>query len=89
MTPETKATLEAVKAFYALHGMAPTIRELGKLRGNKSTQAIHTQVRLLIEQGHLRRIPGKARNMAPVDLLARYSTEELRAEIERRSADNG
>lgn len=89
MTPAMKATLAAIRAYYAEHGVAPTYSELTRLRGVKSKQSLHTQVTALIERGHLVRIEGRDRNMAPVDLLARYSTDELRAEIARREAGNG
>jgi len=88
MTPTMKETLEAINRYYELNGVAPTIRELGKLRGIRGIRAIHNQVQELIARGYLTRLPGRDRNMAPVDLLARWSTDELREEIARREARN-
>ncbi len=89
MTPAMKATLEAIRSYFTEHGVAPTYDELGRLRGLKGRQNLHRQVAALIERGQLVRLEGRDRNMAPVDLLARYSTDELRAEIARREGGHG
>ena len=88
MTPSMKATLEAIRAYYAKHGVGPTYTELAQLRGLKGRHSLHRQVKTLIARGHLARLKGRDRNMAPVDLLARYSTDELRAEIARRETSD-
>jgi hypothetical protein len=45
---ETRAKIsEAINTFYETHGYSPSIREIGKLTGIKSTSTVHGHLRVL------------------------------------------
>ncbi|HEX7820662.1 MAG TPA: hypothetical protein VF463_08580 [Sphingobium sp.] len=90
MTPEMQKVLDTFLSYYEQHRVAPTFRELAALVGNKGVSGVHSQVKALIKRGHLVRLPGADRSLAPngPDLRA-VPTGELRAELSRRENAHG
>jgi len=90
MTPEMQETLDAFLTYFEAHGVAPTVRELTVLTGRRSPARVHLRLHELVERGHLIRLPGKNRNLAPVGPNLRgVTSSDLRAELARREARNG
>jgi predicted transcriptional regulator len=88
LTPIQAQTMDAIKAL-TVDGVAPTYRELAQKTGRHLAK-VHQTVGLLIERGHIRRIPGKVRAMEiiePREPLERYSTEALIAELQKRGIE--
>ncbi|SCW55910.1 LexA DNA binding domain-containing protein [Sphingobium faniae] len=92
MTPEMHRTLTFIQEYYAQHGIAPTMREIMVALGGKSTGPVHNRIHRLIDRGHLVRLPGRDRAIAPasaaIDLSA-VPTEKLLGELEKRRALHG
>jgi repressor LexA len=53
--------LEFVRAYTDEHGFAPSIREIGKAVGIRSTKAVKYHLDILVNDGLLKRIPRQAR----------------------------
>lgn len=68
-------------------GQMPTYEEMRRHIGLASRSGIARLLGGLEERGHIRRIPNRARAIELVDAsaLARFSTAELKDEIERRA----
>lgn len=66
LTPKGKETMEAIQAFRVENGYAPTYRELMRILGLKSLNAVHQRVSALRKQGLLERgRKGAARDLEP------------------------
>jgi SOS-response transcriptional repressor LexA len=88
LTPIQAKTIEAIKAL-TVNGVSPTYREIAQNTGRHLAK-VHATVGLLIERGHVRRIPGKARALEVIEPrtpLERYSTEALIAELHKRGIE--
>lgn len=57
LTPRQAATVEAIRSFTQRHGYAPTTREIGRLVGVRSTNAVLEMVERLERKGVLTRGP--------------------------------
>jgi SOS-response transcriptional repressor LexA len=90
MTPEMLRTLTFVQAYHARHGVAPTVREIAAHEGGKSLGPVSRRIKALVERGHLVRLYGSARNIAPAQYdLTNIPLEKLLGELERRRALHG
>lgn len=75
---------------------APTVREIMRALGIKSTSVVHTRLCELEERGFIRRMANRARAIQvienpalPDEGLCGYSTDELLSELRRRARGNG
>ena len=55
--------LEFIRQYIEEHGVAPSVREIGREVDIRSTKAVKYHLDRLVEQGLLERIPGKARSL--------------------------
>ncbi len=53
-----------VRRYIEEHGFAPSVREIGRSVGIRSTRAVKYHLDILVEQGVLERTPGQARSLA-------------------------
>lgn len=68
MTERRARVLEAIRQYYAAHGYPPTIREIGRMVGLRSTSTVHTHVRALLDLGYLRTGgPSTPRTLIPTE----------------------
>jgi len=56
--------LEFVRAYADEHGCAPSIREIGKAVGIRSTKAVKYHLDILVDEGLLKRTPRQARGLS-------------------------
>ncbi len=56
--------LEFVRIYTDEHGFAPSIREIGKAVGVRSTKAVKYHLDILVDEGLLKRIPRQARGIS-------------------------
>lgn len=89
MTPAMKETLDFVTSYYREKGISPSLDEIAAARGLHSKSAISKVVNALVARGHLLRSRGFHRSIVPADELQRFTTLQLRAEIDRREATSG
>jgi len=54
-----------VRQYIAEHGFAPSVREIGRAVGVRSTKAVKYHLDILVEQGVMGRAPGQARSLVP------------------------
>ncbi|RMG31245.1 MAG: transcriptional repressor LexA [Gammaproteobacteria bacterium] len=66
LTPTQRRLLDFLERYWALHGQAPTLAEMGEALGIRSRGTVHRHVQALVAAGHLRRIPGRKRGLALV-----------------------
>lgn len=90
MTEGQKRTLDNIREFIAAHGRSPTVRELMAIEHCKSTSSVLARMTALVEYGYLRRLADKRGRYVLADdaaeqRLRTYSTEDLKAELERRA----
>lgn len=88
-TARQQAVLDYVRAFAAREGYPPTIREIAKHFGWKSTQAVTDHLLRLEQRGLLSRPPRRSRGLHVVPARAQDVDEldGLRAEVERLRAE--
>jgi repressor LexA len=70
LTSRQREVLDAIRVFYAVHGVPPSIRELGAILGVTSVSTTHSHVVALYKKGYLRKAidrNGIFRNYVPVD----------------------
>jgi SOS-response transcriptional repressor LexA len=86
MTPRQVQSLAFIREHIAATGVCPSLEEIRVHLGLKSRSGVHRLVNMLVEQGHLRRTPGRARQMEVVarDPFAGVSDDRLLAECARR-----
>lgn len=58
-----------IERYDAKNGFAPTVREVAAAMGVRSPSRAWTYINLLVEQGKLKRIPGKQRNIALIKTI--------------------
>lgn len=88
MTPREGDALTFITDYLARHnGVSPTLSEIGTALGIISRGAVHVLVSSVERQGHIRREPGRRRNIALARRLDGFTSQELLAELERRDAD--
>lgn len=63
MTPRMKQTLDFIKSYFEEQGYAPTVAEIAKALGLKSTGVTHRYIKSLVEIGAITLLPGKKRNI--------------------------
>lgn len=76
------------------YGFSPTIREIGRALGIKSTNGVNDHIRALVRKGRINRAPLKSRSLVlcnAVDwqaraLRAEAEVERLRAQLEAQAA---
>jgi repressor LexA len=66
LTVRRQRVLEVIRAFYAEHGYAPTVLEIGAQVG-LSASAVHHQLTQLERMGWIRRAPGRSRALIVLD----------------------
>lgn len=75
-------------------GVAPSFEDMKQHLGLASKSGIHRLICALVERGHLRRIPNRARALEVLDVptelepLANYTSAHLIAELARRGVEN-
>lgn len=87
LTPRQAEALAFIRRFQeAQPGVAPTFSEIADGLGLASRSSASRLLDGLEERGFIRRLPNRARCIEIVDRspLAHVSTEDLRAELERR-----
>lgn len=88
LTRKQLQLLNYVRSYLAENGgVAPSFEEMKDALGIKSKSGIHRLITALIERGFIRRRPHYARTLEVIeaDPLERFTTEELLAEVNRRS----
>jgi repressor LexA len=66
LTVQRRRVLDAIRAFYAEQGYAPTVRELADGVGI-SVSAVHHQLEQLQRMGWIRRHPNRSRALVVLD----------------------
>ena len=89
MTENQLRTLDNIRAFIATYRRGPTIRELMRIEGLKSTGRIYSRLSALVRDGYLRKLDDHHGRYVPIDHVDQVdlrgcSTEALKAEMERR-----
>lgn len=79
MTMRQRQVLEFICGYQAQHHLPPTIREIGKHFGIRSTNGVRDHLVALVERGHLAHYPGRSRGYAPVARKKRVEEQGLRA----------
>lgn len=65
MSAKAKAILDFIVQTQATHGAPPTLREIGRRFGIRSTNGVRYHIDLLEREGLIRRRPGEARGAIP------------------------
>ncbi len=68
--------LDAIRTHVSEHGFAPTLREIGKLVGLKSTSSVKHQLEVLEQKGFVRTSANKGRALEVVDQTSVTETSE-------------
>ena len=88
MTRRQRALLDFITDFVGSHGFAPSYQEMAAALGTPSKGVVAALIGRLIDGGHLRRQPGRHRNIEIVAVadasLRMITTAALRAELARR-----
>lgn len=63
MTGSQKEVVDAITAFWAEYGVAPTVRELCQMLGRKSPATVHDLLTRLRSAGVVEWMPGKQRTL--------------------------
>ena len=61
LTRKQEESYQCILRYTNEHGYPPTIRELGKLIGVKSTSSAFSRIKQLEQNGYIRRIPASPR----------------------------
>ncbi len=90
MTENQLRTLDNIRAFIDARRRPPSIRELMKIEGIKSSSGMHQRLQALVRDGYLFKLDDLNGRYVPVDQsgavnLRGCSTEALRAELQRRN----
>ena len=64
LSARRRQILEFVRRHVERHGYAPSVREIGAEVGIKSTRAVKYHLDILVRDGHLDRVAGRARSLA-------------------------
>lgn len=63
LTERQQKCLDFLRSYHAEKGVMPTLREIGDGCGLRSKSNVHRTLDRLVERGHIRRAPGKARSI--------------------------
>jgi len=74
-TTRQRDLLRYIHGYVREHGEAPTVREMVAAMGISSHCSLHKMLSALVERGHLRRHPTRARGL---DVLVHLGTETRR-----------
>lgn len=88
LTRKQHELLNYIRSYLADNGgVAPSFEEMKDAIGIKSKSGVHRLITALIDRGFIRRRPHYARTLEIIepDPLERFTTEELIAEVNRRS----
>lgn len=66
LTKRQKTLLDFIKRYRAKNGVSPSVREMCAGIGTTSTGRVAAIVDELVERGHIRFIPNRARSIVPV-----------------------
>lgn len=91
LTDRQQAILDFIRAWSREHRYPPTLREIGKHMGIRSTNGVSDHLRALTRKGYLKREDMKSRALVPVDLEAAGGLEEreIRVDLEAEPANDG
>lgn len=90
MTPQQRSALDFIEQFYSANRFAPTLDAIARHLGHTSRSRAHETVKALVRDGHLVKTEAGRRNIAPARLtLHHFTTEALRAELQRRETAHG
>jgi repressor LexA len=67
LTPRQKEVLLFIQSFYREKGYPPSVREIGKAVGMRSTSTVHGHIKQLEQKGYLRKDPTKPRALELLD----------------------
>lgn len=67
LTERQRSILEVIRTLMSQHGFAPSLREIGKAAGLKSTSSVQHQLNMLESKGYIRRDANKGRAIELVD----------------------
>ena len=70
LTPTQAVCLSAIREYVAHNGVSPTLQELADALGLAGRSGVHRVLRGLVERGHVRIVPGKARGIELVEQRA-------------------
>lgn len=86
LTHKQRDCLAFIRAYMDEHESSPSFEEIREGLGLTSKSGVHRLIDALVERGHIRRIPSRARAIEIVEHnpLAGVSTADLLNEIERR-----
>ena len=79
-TQAQRELLEFIKGYAAEHGVAPSYGEMAEAT-DSWRNAVHRRVEALVERGHLRKIPNRARALAVIPERVPLSYPSPRAEF--------
>ncbi|MDN5347729.1 MAG: repressor LexA [Clostridia bacterium] len=68
LTPRQQAILDYIQQFTLTHGYPPSVREIGKALGLRSSATVHSHLIKLQKKGYLRRNPSKPRALEVISL---------------------
>ncbi|MEI6417483.1 MAG: MarR family transcriptional regulator [Sphingomonadales bacterium] len=87
LTPQQAQLLAFLRQRHDQGAIMPSIQEMIDHLGLSSKSAGVRLLKALEERGHIRRLPNRNRAIALVDAnpLARFTSTELRAELDRRA----
>ncbi len=71
LTTRQLEVLDYIRAHARREGRPPTMQEIGRALGMKSTAGVHRYVSILVERGHLSRTARESRGIAPARDAAR------------------
>lgn len=82
LTPRQRQALTFYQQYTAHHGYPPSVRELGRALGLRSTSTAHSHLEALVRKGYLERwVPGHPRSVVPAGLTE--ETRRMRDALER------
>lgn len=63
LTDKQLKILYIIKDFIIEHGYSPTVREIGKLAGLRSSATVDTYLKILQKKGYIKKVEGKMRTI--------------------------
>ncbi len=67
LTPRQKEVLQYIQSFFRQKGYPPSVREIGRAVGLRSTSTVHGHIKQLESKGYLRKDPTKPRALELLD----------------------
>lgn len=84
LTHKQNELLTFIEGYMAVERVSPSFDEMREACGLKSKSGVRRLIDALVERGFIQRLPNRARAIQIGNPLARFSYNELVAEIERR-----